>query len=260
MFYINIDPYFHIGSLDIPWTAIGLALAMAVTIILGIPEAKRRGITIRLNGAAALCIVFIAGVFIGGKLFYLLDNWNRVISYPEHFVHLSGIVIYGVVIGAVAAIAIYLKARGLSFWAHGDAVAPGAMLGMSLYRIGCILCGCCYGLPSNSTCSVAYVNPDSFAPTNIAIYPTQVYHLILGLLTFVILWILRNRLKPEGALFLLWLILFSAGDLAVRFFRVANPFIFNWQLAQIVDIAILAVTIPWFAIKTQSYRTSHNIS
>ena len=136
------------------------------------------------------------------------------------------------------------------------AVAPGAMLGMSLYRVGCILSGCCYGLPSTSTCSVRYVNPDSFAPTNIAIYPTQVYHLVLGLLAFVILWILRNRLKPEGALFLLWLALFSAGDLAVRFFRVANPFIFNWQLAQMVDIAILAVTIPWFMVKIQSHRTN----
>jgi phosphatidylglycerol:prolipoprotein diacylglycerol transferase len=259
MFHINITPYFLIGTVAISWTAVGYTLAMAIPISFSILEIRRRGIFIHWNEIFNICVVFIIGAFLGGRFFYILDNLSFYIKYPGQIIGLSGIVIYGVVIGSIAAIALYLKIRGLPFWKYRDAVAPGSMLGMSLYRIGCITNGCCYGLPSSSFFSITYIHPESHAPNNIALYPTQIYHLLLGLLTFAILWILRDRLKPVGSLFLLWLILFFAGDLFVRFYRVSNPFIANWQLAQMVDIIMLLITIPWFVINIMSHNTRRSI-
>jgi len=260
MFQINISPYFQIGSREISWAAVGYILAMTITIVVSILELRRRGIFLKWSEILYVCIVFIIGAFIGGRLFYILDNLNYYINYPSRIINLSGIVIYGAVIGSIAAITAYLKIRGLPLWKHRDAVAPGSMLGMSLYRFGCIVSGCCYGLPSTSSFSVVYLSHECYAPTNIALYPTQEYHLLLGLAAFVILWILRDKLKPDGSLFLLWLILFSAGDLAVRFFRVANTIVFNWQLAQIIDVAMLLVTIPLLITQMLRYQTQQKIS
>jgi phosphatidylglycerol:prolipoprotein diacylglycerol transferase len=102
---------------------------------------------------------------------------------------------------------------------------------------------------------VAYTNPASFCPLGESFQPTQIYHLIWNLIGFGILWSLRRRLKPQGSLFLLYLALYAAGDLSIRFVRVGEPFLFGLQQAQLIGIAILVITVPWLIIRMWRYRT-----
>jgi phosphatidylglycerol:prolipoprotein diacylglycerol transferase len=197
-----------------------------------------------------LSLSLIIGYFIGGRFFYLLDNFYYYINHPEDIIYFS-VVMYGLVVGIVVALFIYTRIARQPFWINGDIIAPGIMLGFALYRMGCVVNGCCYGLPADLPWAVVYTHPDSLAPLGIAIHPTQMYHLVLSFIAFAILWILRKRLQPDGALFLLWLILFAVTDLPVRFFRVANPFLSGWQLAQIVDVVLLAIAVPWFIIRVR---------
>jgi phosphatidylglycerol:prolipoprotein diacylglycerol transferase len=126
------------------------------------------------------------------------------------------------------------------------------MLGMSLYRIGCIINGCCYGIASNLPWSVVYTDPGSHAPFGKLLHPTQAYHLVLSLIAFAVLWMMQRRLKPTGSLFLLWLVLFAVTDLPVRFFRVEEPFFLGMKLAVIIDILILAIAVLWFILRARS--------
>ena len=256
MFEINIDPIVRLGPLGIYWSGIGFIVSVAVVIIMGTYEAKRRGIRMIPWRIEALFAAFLIGSTIGGKLFYVLDNWEYLSGNPMEIIFSYSILLHGVLFCGLIALAICTKISWINlvrinFWRLGDIIAPGSMLGIALYRIGCTLTGCCYGLPATVPWAVVYTNPDSAAPVNILIHPTQLYHLFLGLLAFIALWFLRNRMKPEGALFLLWLILFAIGDFVVRLFRVAQPFIFDWQLAQIADVVILAITVPWFVIRNK---------
>jgi phosphatidylglycerol:prolipoprotein diacylglycerol transferase len=253
MIYINVDPVVSLGSIKLSWTSIGLSVSFAVIIIMGIMEIRRRCLSIGWIDIIGLSAYFIAGTFIVGRLFAVLENLDLYVQNQRALIG-HGLVIYGVLIGALSGIALYTKLRNLPFWHIGDVIAPGAMLGMTLYRIGCIVCGCCYGLPTSLPWAVTYVHPDSYAPINVAMHPTQMYHFILGLIAFIILWVLRDRLKPEGTLFLLWVILFTAGDLTVRFFRDTSPVLAGWQLAQIVDTIVLAIALPGLIIRVRRRR------
>jgi len=66
---------------------------------------------------------------------------------------------------------------------------------------------------------------------------------------FGVLWSLRTRLKPPGAVFLSYLVLYALGDLTIRFFRQGTPFLFGMQQAQVIGILVLLVTVPWLAVK-----------
>jgi phosphatidylglycerol:prolipoprotein diacylglycerol transferase len=147
----------------------------------------------------------------------------------------------------------YCWVKKISFWLIGDVIAPGAILAQAIGRIGCLLNGCCYGLPTSLPWGVVYTNPGSYCPLDESFQPTQIYHLIWNLIGFGILWSLRRRLKPQGSLFLLYLALYAAGDLAIRFVRVGEPFrsgmLFNLQQAQLIGIVILLVTVPWLIVR-----------
>lgn len=256
MIEINLDPILHLGSLDYAWVnvffIVAIVIVMTVGIIVGL---KRVGVPMIPRNVIGMSLSFIIGAIIGSRLLYIIDNWSYYREHPENIISLEGMVIHGAVFGAVAAVAIYIGIKRLPLWRCGDGIAPGAMLGMAVYRIGCVINGCCYGLPTDLPWAVVYTHPDSQSPFGKPIHPTQIYHLALSLLAFAVLWLLQRRLKPEGSLYLLWLILFAITDLPVRFFRVEAPFLLGMKLAVIVDALILLVTVPWFIIKI---RTASN--
>lgn len=252
MIDIAIDPILHLGTLEVRWITLFYIFAIFIIIAAGIIGIRRVGVPIRPRNIVGMSLSLIIGAVIGGRLFYTIDNWSYYLEHPEQIISLEGIVIYGAIFGAVAAVAVYLRIKRLPLWRWGDGIAPGAMLGMALYRIGCIINGCCYGLPTDLPWAVVYTHPDSHAPFGKLLHPTQIYHLALSLMAFAALWLLQRRLKPEGSLYLLWLILFAITDLPVRFFRVEAPFLLGMKLAVIVDILILIITIPWLILRIRS--------
>ncbi len=252
MIEIDIDPVLHIGSVAVRWITLIFILSIIIVVVLSMVGAKRTGTAIVRRRTVGLSLSFIVGAIIGGKFFYILDNLNNFSEHPGDIFNLTGIVMYGVVIGALLSVFIYTRFSKISFWGIGDIIAPGAMLGMTVYRVGCIINGCCYGVPSDLPWSVIYTNPASFAPLYTLLHPTQIYHLVLGLIVFVVLWLLHGKLKPQGTLFLLWLALFAITDLPVRSFRAAHPFLFGLQQAQLLGILTLAVTVPWLIVRVRS--------
>ena len=260
MIEINVDPIIRLGSLEMRWTAVFFLIAFLIIIVAGIIVGlKRVGVRTASSNITGMSLSLIIGAIIGGRLMYIVDNWSYYLEHPENIISLEGMVIYGALFGAVVFVAVYLRVKGLPLRRYGDGIAPGAMLGMAVYRIGCIINGCCYGMPSHLPWAVVYTHPDAQAPFGKLLHPTQIYHLALSLLAFAVLWLLQRRLKPEGSLCLLLLILFAATDLPVRFFRVEPPFLLGMKLAVIVDALILLVTIPWFIIKVSSAKNRNVI-
>jgi phosphatidylglycerol:prolipoprotein diacylglycerol transferase len=253
MLEIDISPFVSIGAYAVRWATIFTVLALITCIITGVIEAKRYKRR-RPEIIAGQILSFLLGMVIGGKLFYSLDNWAILIHNPVDVTFNSLVNMYGVFIGAIAGTRIYCVITKVPLCQNGDIIAPGAMLGLAVYRIGCILTGCCYGLHSDSFCSVAYINPSSMAPFGKLLYPTAIFHFVASLLVFILLWLLRKKLKPEGSLFLLMLALLAATDLPIRLFRAGEPLLFGLQQAQLIGILVLLVSIPWLVIKMKSYQ------
>jgi phosphatidylglycerol:prolipoprotein diacylglycerol transferase len=253
MITININPVvFSIGALEVRWYGIMVVLAVVAVIALAVLEARRVGIPEEHIYSVALWGI-IGGILVS-RLLHVIDKWDYYMANPRQIIGFAGLTVYGAVFGALLAVLIYCWVKKLSFWQIGDVVAPGAIVGQAIGRIGCFINGCCYGLPTSLPWSVAYTNPASFCPLGESFQPTQIYHLIWNLIGFSILWSLRRRLKPQGSLFLLYLALYAAGDLSIRFVRVGEPFLFGLQQAQLIGIAILVITVPWLVIRMWRYR------
>lgn len=257
MLEININPVYTIGFLQIRWVTLAVMLSFIAVIVLSWLEMRRAGM--RHYGArdVVMLLPFLISGFIGGKLFFILDNWRFLLQDPIEVIFSPFILLHGVVIGViVVGVTFYAKFEKYPFWQYADFIAPYAMLGIAINRVGCFVNGCCYGLPTDLPWAIVYTNPESAAPLGISLHPTQLYHLFLGLLAFgILLYLLHRKLKPEGTLFLLWLALFAITDLPVRFFRVAEPFLPDIQLPVLTDIVILLVAIPWLILRVHSART-----
>jgi phosphatidylglycerol:prolipoprotein diacylglycerol transferase len=255
----NSPVAFHIGSLEIRWYGIMMAIAVISLLVVMLREAKRRGIT---NDIYSIFLSGIAGGLVGGRLAYIIYNWPHFVAHPLDAFGFQGLAQNGMIIGVVAAALIYMGVRRMRFSALlslGDVLAVGAPLGLAIARIGCTLNGCCSGRPSPFNffpLAVIYTPRDSMDPQywNTPLYFTEFYHLLWGLIVFGIVWQLRGKLKPEGSLFFFFLCIFAAGDFGIRLLRPEGPWIWGLQQAQVLDLGILAVFLPWLIIKLRRFH------
>jgi phosphatidylglycerol:prolipoprotein diacylglycerol transferase len=243
---------FSIGSFEVRWYGVMIVVAVIAAIGICLLEAKRKGFSQDMVWDMSLWAVI--GGIVGARLLHIIDKWDYYFSHPEQFFNFAGLAVWGAVLGGLIAILVYCLIKRVSFWKLGDIVAPGALMAQAIGRVGCLLNGCCYGLTCDLPIAITFQNPNSYAPLGVPIYPTQLLHLVWNLIGFGVLWVVRKKLKPDGALFLLWLVLFGAGDFAIRFFRETEPFIFGLPEAQALDIPIVVLALAALIVKLVRYK------
>jgi phosphatidylglycerol:prolipoprotein diacylglycerol transferase len=260
MLTISADPVaFTIGSHDITWYGITAAVGVASLLVLMLREAKRLGIARDIYG------IFFWGVIgglVGGRLAYVIFYWEDFATNPIRIIGFSGLIQSGMVIGIVAAALIYMGVTRMRFstlLSIGDAFAVGAPLALGIGRIGCTLNGCCYGQPSPFdffplavVYTPRYTIPHEY--WGVALYPTQIYHLLWNLIIFAIVLRFRRKFKPEGSLVFFYFCLHAIGDIGIRFLRAGQPFLGSLDLAQFIDLLALVVFLPWLIIKMRQFQ------
>ncbi|KAB1441112.1 prolipoprotein diacylglyceryl transferase [Pseudodesulfovibrio senegalensis] len=168
----------------------------------------------------ALGLSIIAGGILGARLLYICIDPQRFINDPLEIPAIwnGGLVFSGGLAGGVLAGWLTLRKQPHKMqWA--DAMAPGLALGQCIGRIGCLMAGCCYGSMCTLPWAITFTNPQSLAPLYRPLHPTQLYHSLSGLLTFLILIMVRKRLKRPGDATGLFLVLFSVQRFVIEFFR-----------------------------------------
>jgi phosphatidylglycerol:prolipoprotein diacylglycerol transferase len=269
MLTISVNPVaFTIGSLTVRWYGIIVGVAVILMIVIIPREAKRLGIKRDLYSLFLWCIL---GGFIGGRLAYVIYDWEYFIANPREIIGFLGLAQNGMIIGVIAAALIYMRITRMRFstlLSIGDAVAVAMPLALAIARIGCTINGCCSGQLSpfhSFPGAVIYAPPPPGTPfqdwyhlstqyLGVPIYPTQIYHLFWGLIVFAIVWRLRGKFKPEGGLLFFCLCLFAIGDFGLRFLRTDEPVLWGLRQAQVLDLAILAVFLPWLIIRIRRFQ------
>lgn len=182
-------------------------------------------------------IAAVSGV-IGAKLFAVIESVENFESFAKdplgQLLSGSGLAIYGGLIVAFIVVFMYVKKKGLTPIHVMDAVAPALIMGYAVGRVGCQLSGDGdWGIVNNNPQPSWWFLPDSWwawdYPRNVLeqsfgnqipdcafrycnalsepVYPTPIYEIIMALIIFAILWAVRKKLKPAGALFFLYMIL-----------------------------------------------------
>ncbi len=255
MWNIDINPVLvTIGTMEIRWYGVMIVLAVVAAIGISLLEAKRKGFSQDVIWDVALWAVI--GGIVGARLLHIIDQWNYYMLHPEELLNFAGLAVWGAVLGALIAIGIYVFIKKISFWKLGDIIAPGAIMAQAIGRVGCLINGCCYGDTCDLPIAVTYNNPNSYAPQGVPIYPTELMHLVWNLIGFGILWALRKRMKPDGQLFMLYIIVFGVGDFVVHFFREGTPYFLGLQQAQVVDLIMVPTALIILIVRAVRYKST----
>jgi phosphatidylglycerol:prolipoprotein diacylglycerol transferase len=199
-FVMDIDPVaFTILGLPVHWYGLILVAAAGVAIWLAQREASRRGIGPQLVWDAALWVGVAA--IVGGRALYVIQNELPTLAeHPAHvlMVWMGGLSFYGGLFGAIVALLLFARRRGIALLAALDVAAPGAAIGQAIGHVGCLIGGDSHGIPTDLPWAVVYRNPAATAPLNVPLHPTQAYEALLLSALFVALWLGRARLSRLG--------------------------------------------------------------
>jgi prolipoprotein diacylglyceryl transferase len=246
MFTIAIDPVLlRIGHLEVRWYGLMIAVGILAGLTVIVREARRKGMA--LDPILDAFPWAIIGGLVGARVFHILDFWGYYSANPGEILslRLSGLAIYGGLVGGLVAVAGYAAWRKLSFWRLADVAAVGLPLGQAVGRIGCLINGCNYGTPTALPWGVVWSNPASMAPVNdVARHPAQAYEMLWSLVVFGLVWMLRKHFQTDGVLFLVYAVAYSLGRFPISLVREDTIALFGLRQAQVVGLAAIVLALP----------------
>lgn len=207
---------FSIGSL----TIYSYGFMIGLGIISALLMAEKRAIKKNLNENEiySLGIIAVLTGFLGAKVLYCIVEFEYIRENPMEFFSTSGFVVYGGIIGGIIGAITYCRIKQLNFLKYFDLLMPSVALAQAFGRIGCLMAGCCYGAETESICRIVYYD-SSFAPNNVALIPTQLYSSIGNLLLMFVLLVYASKIRADGQVGALYLILYSVGRFIIEIFR-----------------------------------------
>jgi phosphatidylglycerol:prolipoprotein diacylglycerol transferase len=234
-------------------------------------------------------ITILALVFglLGAKLFDIFENWSDFLEHPAaYLLSPSGLTFYGGLICAATAIIIYARKHKIPLVHLADAIAPPLMIAYAIGRIGCQVAGDGdWGIVNTAPNPFNWL-PDwmwSFRyPHNVnevgipiegctgrfcnqlaqPVYPTPFYETVMGLVLFGILWSVRRRIRPFGALFALYLMLNGIERFLIEQIRVNNRLDFlglQPTQAEVISVGLVLLgSALWiFLVKRRRVTSVH---
>ena len=211
-------------------------------------------------------IVFAAAVggILGSKIYYLIENFERVKADPAGMIFSgAGLVFLGGLMGGTLGVTYVIKKNKLSWIKFADIVAPLLILGYAVGRIGCLLVGDDYGLPTNVPWGIAFpnglppstysvfqsyypwVNLEGFSPGILKVHPTQIYESVIGFIIFYYLYQKRTKIVVVGSLFFTYLIFAGAERFFIEFLRVNSKYLFGLSGSQLISLIMILIG-AWF--------------
>ena len=271
------------GPFLLSWHGFFTFVAVATAVILTVRWGRKEG----LDGDAILSVSVwcIIGGIIGARLLHVVDFWELYSADPVRIFQVwgGGIAIYGAIIGGFFGGSIYILMRNsgwfLSFWGKyfrfagepekaplpsigrlADIAAPALLIAMAIGRLGDIIHGEHWAQFTDLPWGVVYSHIDSPGAYRAASHPAVAYELIIDLLILAVIWPLRNRLRPNGMIFLLYGALYSICRFFISFLRVEQNTYFGGVLneAQVVALVVILITVPILIYKAQFVRLPSN--
>jgi phosphatidylglycerol---prolipoprotein diacylglyceryl transferase len=196
--------------------------------------------------AYEMAFVALLGGLVGSRLDFLIENWDDVSDdLLGNLFSGSGLVWYGGAIGGAIAVLLWARWRGILSLSLLDLAAVPLALGYAIGRVGCQLSGDGdYGKAWDGPWAMAY--PDATVPTDTPVHPTPIYEtLAMGLLA-LLLWHLRDRLRP-GLLFALYLVGAGLERFLVEFVRRNDDVALGLTQAQLLSVAMMLAGGIWLA-------------
>ncbi|MCT8249719.1 prolipoprotein diacylglyceryl transferase [Proteus faecis] len=238
----EIDPVmFSIGPVSLHWYGMMYLVGFVFALWLANRRAAKPNSGWNKNEVETLLYVGFVGVFIGGRLGYVLFyNLPVFLNDPLYLFKVwdGGMSFHGGLIGVICAMIWFAKRTKRKFFQVADFVAPLIPFGLGLGRIGNFINGELWGrvtldtpwaflFPSSRSEDLQLVaqDPTTLLPIIqeygvLPRHPSQLYEMLLeGVVLFIILNIFVRKSRPVGSVSGLFLIGYGAFRIIVEFFR-----------------------------------------
>jgi len=206
---------FSVGSVTIHTYGLMIAIGFAAAVVLSYYRAKAYG----LEKEAVIDIALLAIVFgfLGAKLLYVIVEHEAFFADPLSVLGSEGFVVYGGIIGGLAAAVVYCRKKKISFMSYFDLAMPAVAVAQGFGRIGCFFAGCCYGCESTF---LGVIFPEgSLAPAGVPLLPTQLISSAGDFLIALVLLVYARKSKIKGNVGALYLLMYGVGRFVIEFFR-----------------------------------------
>ncbi len=258
MIEIDIGPFLiSSGSFLLSWHGFFSFLAVSTAVFLVGRWAPIKGID--PDDIYSIAIWAIIGGIIGARFVHVIDNWG----FYQHnllqilFIWSGGIGIWGGILGGFIGGAAYALIAKHPVGVIADLTAPALLLVQTIGRLGDIVNGeHCARAATDFILAFNWIREDSDARVcangvGVPVQPVIAYEMIWNLAALFIIWKLRDRLRPDGMLFALYLAFYAVGRFLVTFLRQDKVWAWGLQEAHFIAILVLVITIPLLVIKAR---------
>ncbi|WP_319575781.1 prolipoprotein diacylglyceryl transferase [uncultured Desulfobacter sp.] len=250
----------QVGSLKLYTYGFFVALGFIIAIWFTKRNARFYGVPDQM--VSDLFLTVLISALAGARILYVLINID---AYRDNFLDIfkiwnGGLVFFGGFIGGALGAIIFLRIKKMDIWKTADVISPGLALGHSVGRFGCLFAGCCYGKSCSLPIAITFTNPDSLAPLNIPLHPTQLYMIASNFVLFLILLAIQRRKRFNGMVFLSYIMLYSVFRSIIEFFRgdFRGNFFFDFlSLSQGIGLLVSCIALIFMIIKLRSRHGSH---
>jgi len=137
-----------------------------------------------------------------------------------------------------------------------DLTAPAMLFAQSIGRLGDIVNGEHCAKLTDQFYGFVWTSRDSAAGycangLNASVQPVIALEIIWNLSVLFLIWKLRNRLRPAGMLFALYLGFYAIGRFLITFLRDDKIWSLGLQEAHFIAIMVLVIVVPLLAFKAR---------
>jgi len=257
---------FSIGNLTFRWYGILIAIGFLLAIVYAFKRIKEFGID--ADRAIDVILAGTIGAVIGARLYYVIFQWEEFEDNLVSIFHIwnGGLAIYGGLIGAFAAGALFCKIRKVKVLPMFDLVCSGMLLGQAIGRWGNFVNVEAFGsnttLPWGMTSAgiKAYLaaheaeleaigmNIDPSLP----VHPTFLYESLWCIIGFVLIALYIKHRRFDGEITLMYTGWYGLGRMFIEGLRTDSLMIGSLRVSQILAGPLFAAAlITWFIIRNK---------
>ncbi len=253
--YIPPADGFHIGSLEIKFYGLIMAIAMLIGVLLACKLAKKRGI--KSDDIFMLALIVLPCAIVGARLYYCFF-YEYDYTFLEIFkIWQGGLAIYGGVIGGIIGVVIYslIKKDWKLIFVLMDVCAPCLILGQALGRWGNFFNQEAYGNMITNTSLQWFPFGVWIEDESAWFQATFFYESLWNIIGFAILLFTYHKTKQTGITTATYLIWYGLGRTWIEGLRSDSLYIgaTGIRVSQLLSMILVVVGIIILSISIYRY-------